>query len=72
MLRNKLNLIVIAADGREKHGNGYENDRYDELNNVEKVLWEDRPPGEARVVVWASKITKTGDEQPFALAWSTP
>lgn len=71
MLQNNLNLIVIAAGGSEKHGNGYENEQYDDLNNVEQIAWTGMPPGDAKVVIWASRITKPDDEQAFGLAWKT-
>jgi subtilisin family serine protease len=66
-LQNDLDLIVIAADGRERHGNMGTSDGFDRLNNVEQVLWTDIPDGTAQVVVRAHRVTV--GLQPYALAW---
>ena len=62
ILQNNLNLIVLAADGTEKHGNGFEGDQYDEANNVEQVVWEGLLPGKLKVIVWAWKMTLMNEE----------
>ncbi|KAL2044282.1 hypothetical protein N7G274_002987 [Stereocaulon virgatum] len=37
LLQNNLKLIVVAADGVEKHGNISDGDGYDNVNNVEQI-----------------------------------
>lgn len=69
LLQNDLDLIVIAADGRERHGNMGTGTGFDRLNNVEQVVWIDMPAGPATVRVRAFHITRFA--QPFALAWRT-
>jgi serine protease AprX len=70
VLQNNLNLVVLGPDGKERHGNGFEEDRYDEVNNVEQVVLKEISAGIIKVIVWAQKITAPNGEQPFALAWS--
>src|SRR5205814_3193532 len=38
-LQNDLDLIVIASDGSERHGNMGISDSFDRVNNVEQVTW---------------------------------
>jgi serine protease AprX len=72
ILPNNPNPAVKAADGSGRDSYGYdENDEYDNFNNVEQILWESMPLGEAKVIVRARNITQKDDEQGFALAWST-
>lgn len=66
-LQNDLDLIVIAADGTERHGNVGAGTGFDRLNNVEQVWWRQMPPGPARVIVRAFRITRF--PQPYAYAW---
>lgn len=66
-LQNDLDLIVIAADGSERHGNMGTSNNFDQVNNVEQVLWTSMPPGDARIVIRASRITRF--PQPYAYAW---
>jgi hypothetical protein len=66
-LQNDLDLVVIASDGTERHGNMGTGDGFDRSNNVEQVRWEGLPPGEARIVVRAFRITQFA--QPYAYAW---
>lgn len=66
-LQNDLNLIVIAADGAERHGNMGASSGFDDANNVEQISWARIPPGTAKVVVRAFRITKL--PQPFAVVW---
>jgi serine protease AprX len=67
-LQNDLDLIVRASNGEERHGNmpagsgGFDRD-----NNVEQILWEGMPPGPAKIVVRAERITQF--PQPYAYAW---
>jgi serine protease AprX len=66
-LQNDLDLIVLAADGSERHGNSGITAGFDHRNNVEQVLWTGMPPGEARIVVRAFRITQF--PQPYAYVW---
>lgn len=66
-LQNDLDLIVIAADGSERHGNMGTGKGFDRTNNVEQVLWTDMPPGAAKVIVRAHRITRF--PQPYAYVW---
>ena len=70
LLQNCLNLTVVAPDGSSKNGNGFKGDQYDEVNNVEQIVWKDIPAGVVKVIVSARKITKMDGQQPFSLAWS--
>jgi len=67
LLQNDLDLIVVAADGSERHGNAGTSNSFDRVNNVEQVVWTDMPPGSARIVVRAFHITRF--PQPYAYAW---
>jgi hypothetical protein len=69
-LHNCLNLTVVAPDGSSKNSSGFEGDQYDEVNNVEQIVWMDMPASEVKVIVSARKITKMDGQQPFALVWS--
>jgi serine protease AprX len=66
-LQNDLDLVVTAADGTERHGNMGTGAGFDRLNNVEQVWWRNMPPGPAKIVVRAFRITKFA--QPYAYAW---
>jgi len=66
-LQNDLDLIVIAADGSERHGNMGTSSGFDRVNNVEQVLWPHMPPGKATIVIRAFRITRF--RQPYAYAW---
>ncbi len=66
-LQNDLDLIVIAADGSERHGNMGTSSGFDRVNNVEQVLWPNMPPGDARITIRATRITRF--PQPYAYAW---
>jgi hypothetical protein len=69
VLQNDLDLIVIGSDGTEYHGNkGKTTEDFDRNNNVERIVWENMPPGEANITVRAYDITKF--PQPWAFAWS--
>ena len=67
MLQNDLDLIVRAADGQERHGNMGTSKNFDRLNNVEQVVWENIPAGEAKIPVRAFHITQF--PQPWAYVW---
>jgi len=60
-------LIVIAADGTERHGNMGTANGFDRTNNVEQVLWAGMPAGPAKIVISAFRITRF--PQPYAYAW---
>jgi len=58
-LQNDLDLIVRAADGRERHGNVAPNSRkFDRLNNVEQLVWLNLPLGNVQIIVRAWRITQ--------------
>jgi serine protease AprX len=67
-LQNDLDLIVVAANGEERHGNVGASSRFDRVNNVEQVVWPIMPPGPATVTIRAFRITLF--PQPFAYSWS--
>ena len=58
ILQNDLDLIVVAADGSERHGNMGTTGGIDRVNNIEQVLWTNIPPGDAKVIIRAFHITK--------------
>lgn len=66
-LQNDLDLIVVAADGTERHGNTGSSTGFDRSNNVEQIWWRNMPPGPAKITVRAFRITKF--PQPYAYAW---
>jgi hypothetical protein len=68
-LQNDLDLIVIAPDGQERHGNMGTSDGFDRLNNVEQIVWKNIPPGDAKIVIRAVRITRF--PQPYAYVWRT-
>jgi hypothetical protein len=54
ILQNDLDLIVIASDGGERHGNKDAGSTdFDRVNNVEQVAWSNLPQGDVTVVVKA-------------------
>jgi serine protease AprX len=66
-LQNDLDLLVFAADGSARHGNSAATPGFDRQNNVEQVLWTGMPPGEAKIVIRAFRITQF--PQPYAYVW---
>lgn len=76
-LFNNLNLIVMAPDGTERHGNMGTDNGFDDDNNVEQVVWKGIPPGYVEITVCAESISGTNRNAPrerqptqsFALAW---
>jgi len=66
-LQNDLDLIVVAADGSERHGNMGTSGGFDTTNNVEQVVWPNMPPGDARITIRATRIIRF--PQPYAYAW---
>jgi hypothetical protein len=66
-LQNDLDLVVIAADGTERHGNAGTTTGFDRANNVEQVLWTNMPPGKATISVSAFRIARFA--QPYSYAW---
>jgi serine protease AprX len=66
-LQNDLDLIVRAANGQERHGNQGTGKAFDRVNNVEQVLWTNIPPGNAKIIIRAFRITQF--PQPYAYVW---
>ncbi len=66
-LQNDLDLIVVASDGTERHGNMGTGSGFDRTNNVEQVIWPNMPPGDAKIVFRAFRITQFA--QPYAYVW---
>jgi hypothetical protein len=66
-LQNDLDLIVRAQNGQERHGNKGTGKGFDRVNNVEQVVWSNIPPGDAKIIVRAFRITQF--PQPYAYAW---
>jgi serine protease AprX len=66
-LQNDLDLVVIAADGTERHGNMGTAPGFDRANNVEQVVWTNMPPGVAKIVIRAFHITRF--PQAYSYAW---
>jgi serine protease AprX len=65
-LQNDLDLIVRAANGRERHGNGSASSQaFDRTNNVEQVVWTNPPAGTFNVTVHAHRTVT--DPQSYAL-----
>jgi serine protease AprX len=65
-LQNDLDLIVRAASGKERHGNGSASSQaFDRTNNVEQVVWNNPPAGAFTVTVRAHRTVT--DPQPYAL-----
>jgi serine protease AprX len=69
-LINVLNLKVIARDGTFRYGNtGTQTS--DDQNNVQKVVWNGIPSGDAEIVVECKSIGPTNQSQHFAVAYYT-
>jgi serine protease AprX len=66
-LQNDLDLIVVASDGQERHGNAGAGKNFDRTNNVEQVVWNNMPSGPAKITVVAFRITQFA--QPYAFVW---
>jgi hypothetical protein len=66
-LQNDLDLIVIAANAKERHGNMGTSLKFDRLNNVEQVRWTNMPAGKAKITIGAFRITQF--PQPYSYAW---
>jgi serine protease AprX len=66
-LQNDLDLVVVAADGTERHGNMGTAPGFDRANNVEQVVWVNMPAGDAKIHIRAFHITRF--PQPYAYAW---
>lgn len=67
MLQNDLDLIVVASNGQERHGNMGTSDKFDRVNNVEQVLWNNIPPGDVKITIRAFHITQF--PQSYWYAW---
>ena len=66
-LQNDLDLIIVAADGTERHGNMGTGAGFDRANNVEQIWWRNMAPGPAKITIQAFRITRF--PQPYAYAW---
>lgn len=66
-LQNDLDLIVRATNGKERHGNVAANSKkFDRVNNVEQLVWNNLPAGTVEIIVRAWRITQ--HPQSYALA----
>jgi hypothetical protein len=69
VLQNNLNLIV-QVDNQECHGNRQVGDRsFDEVNNVEQVVWKNIPAGQTAQITIRAAHYATGGTQDYAYAW---
>jgi len=70
VLQNDLDLLVKTADGQERHGNMPSTSvDFDRTNNVEQVVWQNPPTGNAVIVVRAFRVT--AQPQTYALVMRT-
>ncbi|EEP79093.1 predicted protein [Uncinocarpus reesii 1704] len=69
-LQNDLDLIVVASNGKERHGNMGEKPGFDRANNVEQVVWTNIPAGKVEIRVRAHRLATKTRAQPYALVWS--
>lgn len=67
LLQNDLDLIIVASNGEERHGNMGTSSGFDRLNNVEQIVWHNMPPGDAKVTIRCARITAY--PQDYAYAW---
>ncbi len=66
-LQNDLDLIVKASNGQVRHGNMGTSKKFDRVNNVEQVVWDNIPAGTVTFTINAFHITQFA--QPWAYAW---
>lgn len=58
-LQNDLDLIVRAANGKERHGNMAATSKaFDRVNNVEQVVWANLPAGVVTITVRAFRAAQ--------------
>jgi hypothetical protein len=58
-LQNDLDLIVQAQGGQERHGNVPDaSSDFDRANNVEQVVWNNPPSGDAVIIIRAFRVTR--------------
>ena len=85
LLQNDVNLVVRAGEV-ERHGNMGSDMGFDHISklpclvhgtsadrtadNVERIIWDNIPPTNVRIIVQASGFTKPDSEQAFAAAWN--
>ncbi len=67
MLQNDLDLIVVASNNQERHGNMGTTKKFDRINNVEQVVWNNLPPGDVKITIRAFHITQF--PQSYWYAW---
>ena len=68
-IQNDLNLIVMASDGKERHGNMGTSAEFDRVNNVEQVNWANIPSGQTKIIIRAFHIPRAEFPQPYAYVW---
>jgi serine protease AprX len=69
-LQNDLDLIVRDQNGVERHGNTAANSkRFDRVNNVEQVVWNNVPAGSMNITVRAFRVARF--PQSYALVMRT-
>jgi serine protease AprX len=67
MLQNDLDLIVVASNNQELHGNMGTSKKFDRVNNVEQVVWNNIPAGDVKITIRAFHITQF--PQPYWYVW---
>jgi hypothetical protein len=67
MLQNDLDLIAEASNKQERHGNMGTSKKFDRVNNVEQVVWNNIPAGDVKITFRAFHITQF--PQPYWYAW---
>ena len=68
-LQNDFDLIVIASNGEERHGNSGTSSGFDRVNNVEQVRWANIPTDKVKWIVKAYKIPMPAYLQPYYYVW---
>lgn len=72
-LQNDLDLIVVAANGRERHGNmPATSKQFDRSNNVEQVVWQGLPAGEVTITVRAYRTAQFAQTYALVLRIAAP
>ncbi|KAJ9656223.1 hypothetical protein H2198_005074 [Neophaeococcomyces mojaviensis] len=66
-LQNHLRLAVKVGN-REKHGNRNDSS-WDDHNNVQQVVWERIPAGQATLEISTGHFARTNAKQQFAVVW---
>src|SRR5204863_7830485 len=69
MLQNDLDLIIVAANGKERRGNmgtATGPDDFDRVKHVEQAVWKGIATGNATIIVRTFRIIAP---QPYAYVW---